>query len=75
MARAQMVLGFEAAYGTPALRSFTLMAFASTMLGSEQPLLNSEILGTAGVPLAFAQQDQTTSQTSLPCLLACGARW
>lgn len=44
-ARAQMALGFETVYGTPPAGGFTRMPFASTSLGSEQPLLNSELLG------------------------------
>jgi len=43
-ARAQMALGFETVYGTPPVSGFTKMPFASTSLGSEQPLLNSELL-------------------------------
>ena len=51
-ARAQMALGFETVYGTPPLSGFTKMPFASTSLGSEQPLLNSELLGYGRDPLA-----------------------
>ncbi|MCB1340627.1 MAG: hypothetical protein KDK24_06100 [Pseudooceanicola sp.] len=51
-ARAQMALGFESVYGTaPAANSFWKMPFASTTLGSEQPLLNSELLGFGRDPL------------------------
>ncbi|MFZ1726672.1 MAG: phage tail tube protein [Albidovulum sp.] len=51
-ARAQMALGFETVYGTPPVGGFTKMPFASTSLGSEQPLLNSELLGYGRDPLA-----------------------
>ncbi|GHF71172.1 phage tail tube protein [Seohaeicola zhoushanensis] len=52
-ARAQMALGFESVYGTaPAANSFWKMPFASTTLGSEQPLLNNELLGYGRDPLA-----------------------
>ncbi|MBW6494364.1 MAG: hypothetical protein K0B16_07370, partial [Burkholderiaceae bacterium] len=51
-ARAQMALGFETTYGTPPVGGFTRMPFASTSLGSEQPLLNSELLGYGRDPLA-----------------------
>ena len=51
-ARAQMALAFETVYGTPPASGFTRMPFASTSLGSEQPLLNSELLGYGRDPLA-----------------------
>lgn len=52
-ARAQMALGFETQYGTPpGANSFWKMPFASSTLGSEQPLLNSELLGYGRDPLA-----------------------
>jgi hypothetical protein len=51
-ARAQMALAYETVYGTPPLSGFTKMPFASTSLGSEQPLLNSELLGHGRDPLA-----------------------
>ncbi len=44
-ARALMALAFETTYGTPPAGGFTKMPFASTSLGAEQPLLNSELLG------------------------------
>ena len=44
-ARAQMALAFETTYGTPPASGFVRMPFASATLGSEQPLLNSELLG------------------------------
>ena len=51
-ARAQMALAFETIYGTPPVGGFTKMPFASTTLGAEQPLLNSELLGYGRDPLA-----------------------
>ena len=51
-ARAQMALAFESTYGTPPAGGFTKMPFASTSLGAEQPLLNSELLGYGRDPLA-----------------------
>jgi len=51
-ARAQMALAFETVYGTPPVGGFTKMPFASTTLGAEQPLLNSELLGYGRDPLA-----------------------
>lgn len=51
-ARAQMALVFETVYGTPPSGGFTKMPFASTTLGAEQPLLNSELLGYGRDPLA-----------------------
>ena len=51
-ARAQMALAFETSYGTPPASGFTRMPFASTTLGSEQPLLSSELLGYGRDPLA-----------------------
>lgn len=51
-ARAQMALAFETIYGTPPVGGYTRMPFASTSLGAEQPLLNSELLGYGRDPLA-----------------------
>ena len=51
-ARAQMALAFETSYGTPPGSGYTRMPFASTTLGAEQPLLNSELLGYGRDPLA-----------------------
>ncbi|MCE8531699.1 hypothetical protein KBY26_20830 [Ruegeria pomeroyi] len=51
-ARAQMALAFETTYGTPPASGYTKMPFASTTLGAEQPLLNSELLGYGRDPLA-----------------------
>ena len=56
-ARAQMALAYETVYGTPPVSGFRLMPFARTTLGSEQPLLESELLGYGRDPLpalAFA---------------------
>ena len=51
-ARALMALAFETTYGTPPVSGFTRMPFASTSLGAEQPLLNSELLGYGRDPRA-----------------------
>ncbi|NEX48711.1 phage tail tube protein [Pseudotabrizicola algicola] len=51
-ARALMALAFETTYGTPPASGYTRMPFASTTLGAEQPLLNSELLGYGRDPLA-----------------------
>jgi hypothetical protein len=50
-ARALMALAFETTYGTPPASGFTQIPFASTSLGAEQPLLNSELLGYGRDPL------------------------
>tara|TARA_R110002072_G_scaffold150651_1_gene299169 strand:- start:590 stop:1504 length:915 start_codon:yes stop_codon:yes gene_type:complete len=46
-----MALAFETTYGTPPASGFVRMPFASTTLGAEQPLLNSELLGYGRDPL------------------------
>jgi hypothetical protein len=51
-ARAQMALAFKTSNGTPPVGGFTKMPFASTSLGADQPLLNSELLGYGRDPLA-----------------------
>jgi hypothetical protein len=51
-ARAQMALAFETVYGTAPAGGYTRMPFASTSLGSEQPLISSELLGYGRDPLA-----------------------
>ncbi len=51
-ARALMALAFETTYGTPPASGYTRLPFASTSLGAEQPLLNSELLGYGRDPLA-----------------------
>lgn len=51
-ARAQLALAFETNYGTPpAANSYRRMPFASSSLGSERPLLASELLGYGRDPL------------------------
>ena len=50
-ARAQMALAYETVYGTPPATGFRLMPFARATLGSEQPLLESELLGYGRDPL------------------------
>jgi tail tube protein len=51
-ARAQMALAFETVYGTAPASGYTRVPFASTSLGSEQPLITSELLGYCRDPLA-----------------------
>tara|TARA_R110002072_G_scaffold254582_1_gene413494 strand:+ start:520 stop:1434 length:915 start_codon:yes stop_codon:yes gene_type:complete len=46
-----MALAFETTYGTPPASGFVRMPFASTTLGAEQPLMNSELLGYGRDPL------------------------
>lgn len=58
-ARAQLALAFESVYGTPPASGFTKMPFASATLGSEQPLLNSELLGYGRDPLAPIKDAKT----------------
>lgn len=51
-ARAVLAAGFETVYGTPpAPGRYWKMPFVSSGLGSEQPLLNSELLGYGRDPL------------------------
>lgn len=50
-ARAQMALAFETVYGTPPASGYTRMPFASSSLGADQPLLQSELLGYGRDPL------------------------
>lgn len=50
-ARAQMALAFETTYGTAPTTGFRVVPFASTTLGSEQPLITSELLGQGRDPL------------------------
>ncbi|MGY6704717.1 phage tail tube protein [Roseinatronobacter sp.] len=50
--RAQMALAFETIYGTPPASGYTRMPFASSTLGADQPLLQSELLGYGRDPLA-----------------------
>ena len=70
-ARALMALAFETTYGTPPASGFTRMPFASTSLGAEQPLLNSELLGYGRDPLAPIKDavtvdgDRSTNDTLL----------
>jgi hypothetical protein len=54
-ARAQLALAFETVYGTAPTSGYRLVPFASTTLGAEQPLLNSELLGHGRDPQAPIQ--------------------
>ena len=51
-ARAQMALAFETTYGTAPGSGFIRMPFASSTLGAERPLIDSELLGYGRDPLA-----------------------
>ena len=51
-ARSQMALAFETVYGTSPVSGYKQIPFASTSLGGEQPLLDSELLGFGRDPLA-----------------------
>lgn len=51
-ARTQLAAAFETVYGTPPVSGYTRLPYASTTLGSEQPLLESELLGYGRDPLA-----------------------
>ena len=50
-ARAQMLMAYEATYGTAPATGFFKMPFARSTLGTEQPLLSSELLGYGRDPL------------------------
>lgn len=50
-ARAQMLMAYETVYGTAPASGFFKMPFARSTLGTEQPLLNSELLGYGRDPL------------------------
>jgi hypothetical protein len=47
-----MALAFETTYGTAPVSGYRLVPFASTTLGAEQPLINSELLGYGRDPMA-----------------------
>lgn len=51
-ARSQMAFAYETVYGTPPVAGYRQLPFASTSLGGEQPLLDSELLGFGRDPLA-----------------------
>lgn len=59
-ATAQVAAAFETTYGTPPASGYRLMPFASVSLGTDQPLLDSEILGQGRDPLAPVKDVQTT---------------
>lgn len=50
-ARAQMLASFEATYGVVPASNWYQMSFARSALGSEQPLIDSELLGYGRDPL------------------------
>ena len=51
-ARTQLAAAFETVYGTAPVSGYTRLPYASTTLGSSQPLLESELLGYGRDPLA-----------------------
>ncbi|PWE32779.1 hypothetical protein DDZ14_08515 [Maritimibacter sp. 55A14] len=51
-ARSQLAAAFETVYGTPPASGFFQMPFANDNVGSEQPLLDNELLGFGRDPLA-----------------------
>lgn len=51
-ARAQMALAYEATYGTAPASGYHQMPFASSALGDQQALIESELLGYGRDPLA-----------------------
>ena len=59
-ARAQMALAYESVYGTPPASGYFKMPFASSTLGAEQPLLESELLGYGRDPLAPIKEALTS---------------
>lgn len=59
-ARAGLALAFETVYGTAPASGYTRVPFASTSLGTEQPLIDNELLGYGRDPLA-PQRDAISS--------------
>jgi len=59
-ARVQMALAYESTYGTAPASGYFQMPLASTTLGMEQPLIDSELLGYGRDPLA-PQRDAITA--------------
>ncbi|MCF7700551.1 phage tail tube protein [Loktanella sp. M215] len=60
-ARSQLAAAFETTYGTAPATGFSRLPFASETLGSEQPLLENELLGYGRDPLAPIKDVVTTS--------------
>ena len=50
--RAQLALAYESTYGTAPVSGYTKLPFATSGLSSEQPLVDSELLGYGRDPLA-----------------------
>lgn len=59
-ARAGLALAFESVYGTAPASGYFQIPFASTTLGTEQPLIDNELLGYGRDPLA-PSRDAITS--------------
>ena len=58
--RAQLALAYESTYGTAPVSGYFRMPFARSTLGTEQPLIDNELLGFGRDPLA-PQRDAITS--------------
>lgn len=67
-ARAQMALAFETVYGTAPATGYRTVPFASTTLGSEQPLIASELLGQGRDPLAPIKDAVSLKGVGCDCL-------
>uniref|UniRef100_UPI0035AF2CBE phage tail tube protein n=1 Tax=Paenirhodobacter enshiensis TaxID=1105367 RepID=UPI0035AF2CBE len=59
-ARSQLAVAFETVYGTAPASGFLKVPFASITLGTEQPLLDSELLGYGRDPLAPVKDASTS---------------
>ncbi|SDX90385.1 hypothetical protein SAMN05444336_112119 [Albimonas donghaensis] len=66
-ARAQLLLAFESTYGTAPASGFTRIPFVRSTLGSEQPLIDSDLLGYGRDPLAPIKDALTADgEVSIP---------
>lgn len=76
-ARAQLALAFEDTYGTaPAASNYWRMPFASSTLGAERPLLDSELLGYGRDPLPPVPDVETVDgDVVIPIDLRCWGIW
>lgn len=68
--RAQMALAYESTYGTAPATGFFTMPFVSSDLSTEQPLLDSELLGYGRDPLA-PQRDAIKSDGKMVLPVDC----
>lgn len=75
-ARAQMLVSFEATYGVVPASNWYQMPFARSNLGSERPLIDSELLGYGRDPLPPAVDALTADgQVTVPIDLAALGVW